>query len=81
MAKEEKKWSDIQDEGQAQEPEFTSGESMNASMSDEELASLAGDMGGDGAQPDANRPRFGEKLKDDEDKEPDSDLNYDTERM
>lgn len=81
MAKEEKKWSEIQDEGKTQEPEFGSDESMNASMSEEELASLAGDMGGEGAQPDPNRPRFGEKLTDEDDAEPDSDLNYDTERM
>lgn len=81
MATEEKNWGDIQDEGHVQKPEVSSEESINASLSDEELASLAGDMGADVAQPDPNRPRFGEKLKDDEDTEPDSDLNYDTERM
>lgn len=81
MAKEEKKWSEIQDEGQVQEPEFGSDEGATSNMSEEELASLSGDMGSDGAQADPNRPRFGEKLRDDEDTEPDSDLNYDTERM
>lgn len=94
MADEEKNWSDIQDEApeggfgekiggdeEQGDPEFSSGEGLQDNMSEEELSSLAGDMGGEGAQPDPNRPRFGERLGDEGDSDPDSDMNYDTERM
>lgn len=94
MAKEDKNWSDIQDEApeggfgekigetdEKNEPEFSADESLQDTMSEEELSSLAGDMGAEGAQPDPNRPRFGERLGEEEDSDPDSDMNYDTERM
>ncbi len=77
MADKEKNWSDIQDEAQ----EGGSEEALNDNISKEELSSLSGDMGGEGGEPDPNRPRFGERLGDDEGQEPDSDMNYDTERM